>query len=140
MFHAHILLAEINAGSTSGTTAQIITLDNIEPGDIVLPHAARIDTRVKLAGAGATITAQLGITGTAGRFIEAADLKAANADTALPVAIGALAPYVNNTAAAIAMILTVTAAGSTMSAITAGELLVSIPIIRKRDRLTNRQT
>ena len=139
IFLATLQLADLNAGSTSGTAQQVITLDNLDPGDMVFPHGIRIDEKTSLVHAAATITVRLGIMGSLARFVALTDMKAANVETILPVAIGELAPYVNNTAAAIALQVEINVATGVLNTMTAGELWVAVPILRKRDRLTNRQ-
>lgn len=134
-----IELADMNAGSTSGTTAQIITVDALNPGDIVDCAGVRIEEKIALTHAAATISVKAGITGDDDRFIANTDLKAANVDQLVPTVAADALPYVNNTAAAVNMLLTVTLATGAMSTMSAGELWLVVPILRKLDRVANRQ-
>lgn len=128
---------DITAGSTSGTTAQVISLTVLKPGDIVLPHGIRIDLSSPATHVD-TCVASLGVTADATRFIGSADLKTSNLKARIVSDPTKLLPYVNQTGSDRTLSLTVTVGSDTVATIGIGELWVVVPILRYADRLPHR--
>lgn len=131
---------------TASGTGQTFVLDQLEAGDIVLSHMVRIDLVKPIAHA-ATWQIQVGVTGDLDRFLGAAgggvaDLKGTdlNGNTLLPASntLADALPYVRANAAAINILATVAVGSGNVSDTTAGELWITIPIIRRSDRVTKR--
>lgn len=129
---------DLNAGSTSGTTAQIVVITSLAPGDMVLPAGLRLDLPGNTTHAG-TVVAKLGIVGDDDLFIASADIKTATVKARVPTVAADAVPYVNNTSAAINVVLTVTVGSGAISTLTTGDIWVCIPIIRWADRFINRK-
>lgn len=125
--------------SASGTT-QAIVITALNPGDVVNISGIKIDVITPVVHA-ATFTARLGIVGDDDRFIGPAagtDVKSSTAKVLIPngTVLADTLSYVNNTTAAINLVLTVQAGSGNISDATAGELQVLIPISRVLDRVT----
>lgn len=120
---------------TAAATSQVFVLTALKPGDRVLTSHIVADLITPfVTSTGATVTGKLGITGDDDRFIpsSADNLRATTAKTLMPNAavLADLLPYVNNTAADVNLILTITLSAGTMADITAGEIQIQVPIGR----------
>ncbi len=126
--------------TASGTT-QTFVLDSIEPGDIVISHLVRVDV-VKALGHAANWSVEVGVNGDSNRFIATTELKALSlvGDTAVPssATLADLHPYVRINANAIDLTAVVTVGSGNVSDTTAGEVWITVPIIRRKDRVTRR--
>lgn len=126
---------------TAAGTTQTFVLDQLQAGDIVLSHLVRVD-QVKAVGHAATWSVQVGVTGDTDRFIVNTDIKptSLNGDTLVPssATLADLNPYVRANSADIDLIATITVGSSTVAATTSGEIWITIPIIRRTDRVTKR--
>lgn len=133
---------DLNAGATdfsaSGTT-QTFTLDALEAGDIMLCGLARLEVSRAISHA-ANWSMQVGITGDTDRVIPNTELKALslNGDTVVPSVANDALPYVRANGNPINIVALLTVGSGNVSDTTAGRVIIVIPIIRFKDRVTRR--
>lgn len=132
------------AGSSDFSAAainQTFVLDQLQAGDIVLSHLVRVD-HVKPVSHAASWSVQVGVTGDTDRFIVNTDIKGndLNGATLVPssATLADLNPYVRANAADIDLVAVVTVGSGNVSATTGGEIWITVPIIRRTDRVTKR--
>lgn len=134
------LIGVTGAGSSSDLTAtgtsEVETLDSIGPGDIVLCGLATVDVLTPFVLAAGTLTCKVGITGDDDRIVAATNVKDTTAKVIVPTVAADALPYVNNTASAVSLLATFTAGAGNVGDATAGQLLIRVPVIRARDRLS----
>lgn len=133
----HIKLADITGCSGASGTTGTITLDTINPGDFIDTSKIRIE-RITAVAHAATFVVEVGVTGDTDRLIDTIDAKAAGQQCLMQAVAADLLPYVNNSTSDTSLLLTMTCGSSTIAATTAGEFAVVVPILRKRDRWTDR--
>ena len=132
----------LKAGGTdftaSGTT-QTFTLDQLEAGDIARCGLARGAVANPISHA-ANWSLQVGITGDTDRLIANTELKALslNGDTVVPTVAADALPYVRANGNPIDIVALLTVGSGNVSDTTAGEVWITIPIIRRADRVTRR--
>lgn len=134
----HVKLADITGCTNAGTTTGTIILDAINPGDFIDTSKIRIERITPVAHADATWTVEVGVTGDTDRLIDTIDAKAAGKHCLMQAVTADLLPYVNNSTSDTNLLLTMSCGSSTISATTAGEFAVVVPILRKRDRWVDR--
>ncbi len=136
--HVYALGMKYKAGASdfdAAATSQVITLDFIAPGDIVRANEVRLDMITAIGSAAATWSVKVGITGDDDRFLASTNILPV-AEGVLPTVAADLAPYINNTASPVALILTITPATGNVNATTDGEFWISVPMSHKVDRVT----
>jgi hypothetical protein len=126
----------ISSDLTAAGTSQVITLDVLNPYDMVLP-ACIIDVVTPFVLAAGTLTAKLGITGTDDLFVAATSVKSTTVKVLTATVAAAALPYVNNTASPVNMLLTLTAGAGNVADAT-GEMWVWVPVIRYLNRVQER--
>lgn len=112
---------------------QTLKIGTLRPGDAI--QSGALLHVLTPYGHASTVTASVGITGTVDRFVAASDVKSATNQAYGPTTATHALLWINQSAADVDLIVTFTVGAGNVSAVTAGLILVELPIVRRADRV-----